>query len=131
MLAPAAAKGTLQAHSPLFSDLRRLKAHPTPTIFGVHLVKAASCKPPPGTFVPVIDRNKCEGKAECERVCPVSVFAVQTLPAAMRVGLSLRGKVKGFVHRWQQAMLVNASRCEACGLCVSACPEGAITLART
>lgn len=95
------------------------------------MVKAASCKQPPGTFIPVIDRNKCEGKADCERVCPVSVFAVQTLPVDMRAGLSLKGKIKGYFHRWQQAMLVNADRCEACGLCVSACPEKAITLTRT
>ena len=97
---------------------------------GVHLVNPASCKQAPGTYTPVIDRNRCEGKADCVRVCPVSVFAVQTLPTELRVGLSLKGKLKGFVHRWQQAMLVNAARCEACGLCVNACPEKAITLTR-
>jgi NAD-dependent dihydropyrimidine dehydrogenase PreA subunit len=78
----------------------------------------------------VIDRNRCEGKAECVRVCPVSVFAVDTLPKKERSALSLKGKLKGFVHKWQQALLVNPGSCEACGLCVEACPEDAITLSR-
>lgn len=88
------------------------------------------CKQAPGVFSPVIDRNRCEGKAACVSVCPVKVFAVETLPKGMRSGLSLRGKLKGFAHRWQQALLVNPELCEACGLCVSSCPEDAITLAR-
>ncbi len=88
------------------------------------------CKQAAGSFHPVVDRNRCEGKGDCERVCPVQVFAVGTLSAELRAGLSLRGRIKGLVHRWQQAVIVHAERCEACGLCVSACPEKAITLAR-
>jgi ferredoxin len=48
----------------------------------------------------------------------------------MRSNLNIKGKIKGFAHRWQQALLVNAGACEACGLCIEACPEDAITLAR-
>lgn len=88
------------------------------------------CKQPAGTFHPVIDRNRCEGKAACAAVCPVSVFTVGTLPKEQRAGLSLRGKVKGFAHRWQQALLVQPQACQACGLCVKACPENAISLER-
>ena len=88
------------------------------------------CKSAAGAFVPLIDRGRCEGKGGCVRVCPVGVYAVGTLPAEQRVGLGLRGKLKGFAHRWQQALLVNPSACEACGLCVKACPEKAITLVR-
>ena len=95
------------------------------------MANTEECKHEPGTFRPVIDRNSCEGKADCARVCPVSVFAVGTLAKAQRRGLSLKGKLKGFAHKWQQAILVNETACEACGLCVAACPEKAITLART
>ena len=90
----------------------------------------AECRQAPGEFHPVIDRNRCEGKADCERVCPTSVFAVGTLPQEQRAGLSLRGRLKGFAHNWQQALIINPGQCEACGLCVKACPEEAITLAR-
>ena len=89
---------------------------------------AAECKQEPGAFRPVIDRGRCEGKADCVRVCPVGVFVVGTLPHKLRTGLSIKDKLKGFVHRWQQALLVNEQACEACGQCVSACPEKAITL---
>jgi 4Fe-4S ferredoxin len=89
-----------------------------------------NCKQNAGTFIPVIDRNRCEGKAECVKVCPVSVFAVGTLPKKQRVDLNLQGKIKGFVHRWQQALLVNPEACQACARCVDACPEDAISLVR-
>jgi 4Fe-4S ferredoxin len=88
------------------------------------------CKKAPGTFVPVIDRNKCEGKAECVAVCPTNVFAIGTLAKSERSGLSLKGKIKGFAHGWQQAFMPRADACEACALCVTACPERAITLKR-
>jgi len=94
------------------------------------LSRPAECKQEPGAFRPVIDRNRCEGKGDCVRVCPVSVFAVATLAKDQRSGLSLKGRLKGFAHRWQQASLVNAGACEACGLCVEACPEDALVLAR-
>jgi len=37
--------------------------------------------------------------------------------------LSLRGPLKGLVHRWRQAAAVHGERCEACGLSVAKCPE--------
>ena len=52
------------------------------------------------------------------------------MPKDQRAGLSLIGKLKGFAHKWQQASLVNPGACEACGLCVEACPEDAISLTR-
>jgi 4Fe-4S ferredoxin len=81
-------------------------------------------------FHPVIDRNACEGKAECVALCPVNVFEMGVLPAEQRKALTLLGKVKGFVHGWSQAFAVNAKACEACGLCVKNCPEEAISLVR-
>jgi len=89
-----------------------------------------SCRQPPGVMVPVIDRNRCEGRAACVAVCPTRVFVIGVLPPEQRRGLSLRGRLKGFGHGWKQAFTPNAAACEACGKCVEACPEQAITLAR-
>ncbi len=88
------------------------------------------CAHPPGHFEPAIDRNRCEGKAECVAVCPVGVFEVGVLAAGDRAGLSVKGKLKGFVHGWRQAFAVRAEACEACGLCIQHCPEEALTLVR-
>lgn len=88
------------------------------------------CPQPAGVVHPVIDRNRCEGKAECVAVCPVGVFEISVLAPEARRELSFKGKVKGFVHSWRQAFAVREAACEACGLCVKHCPEGAITLER-
>lgn len=93
--------------------------------------QGTACKQKPGAFAPVIDRNRCEGKADCVPICPKHVFIIDILPKSDRGALSLKGKLKGFVHGWKQAFMPNLSSCEACGLCVSACPEKAITLKRT
>ncbi len=90
-----------------------------------------SCKHAPAQFVPQVDRNRCEGKSACVQVCPVHVFSVQTLPVDQRAGISIKGRVKGFFHQWQQAILVNPDACQGCGLCVKACPENAIRLVRS
>ncbi len=89
-----------------------------------------SCRQAPGVMAPVIDRNRCEGKAACVAVCPTNVFVVGVLPKDKRGGLSLRGRLKGFGHGWMQAFTPNAAACEACGKCVEACPEEAIRLVR-
>ncbi|MES2948472.1 MAG: ferredoxin family protein [Pseudomonadota bacterium] len=74
--------------------------------------------------------NHCEGKGPCVAVCPVEVFQMGVLPKDRRPGLSVKGKIKGFVHGWKQVQAVQPDACRACGLCVRACPEKAITLAR-
>jgi NAD-dependent dihydropyrimidine dehydrogenase PreA subunit len=79
---------------------------------------------------PVIDRNRCEAKAACVAVCPYQVFAIGPLSPEDRARLSLRGRIKAFFHGHRQALVVRADDCHACGRCVPACPEGAISLER-
>jgi 4Fe-4S ferredoxin len=90
-----------------------------------------SCKQEPGAFIPLIDVNRCEGKADCVAICPYDVFEMGILPVGERRSLSLKGKLKGFAHGWKQALVVNPEACRACGLCVSACPEKAIKISRS
>jgi NAD-dependent dihydropyrimidine dehydrogenase PreA subunit len=85
----------------------------------------------PGMLVPVINRNKCEGKNDCVEVCPTHVFELGVLDAAQRRELSAPGRIKSFFHGYKQAFVVHPEACAACGLCVTACPEKAITLRRT
>jgi 4Fe-4S ferredoxin len=88
------------------------------------------CKQSEGQFVPRIDRNRCEGKEDCVRVCPYEVFEIGIVPQAERAKLSLKGRLKAFAHGHRQAFAIRAEACHACGLCVEACPERAITLVR-
>jgi NAD-dependent dihydropyrimidine dehydrogenase PreA subunit len=85
------------------------------------------CKEP-GRLVPVIDRNKCEGKEDCVEVCPYHVFEVRKLSSPERDALSTFGRIRSFFHGYQQAFVVKPADCHACGLCVTACPEKAIKL---
>ncbi len=84
----------------------------------------------PGVFIPIIDRNKCEGKADCAEVCPYDVFTIGILPKEERGDLTVKGKIKGFAHGWKQALVTNGGACRECGLCVINCPEKAIKLKR-
>ena len=94
-------------------------------------IQPDECRQDPGVFTPVIDRNKCEGKADCVPACPYAIFKVDTLPKEQRDGLSLIGTLKGMAHHWQQALLVHPEQCRACGFCVKACSEHAIKLHRS
>jgi NAD-dependent dihydropyrimidine dehydrogenase PreA subunit len=88
------------------------------------------CKHEAGVFAPVIDRNRCEGKQDCVSACPYDVFEMSVLSAEQRKQLSWIGWMKALAHGGKQAFAARADACHACGLCVTACPEQAIRLAR-
>src|ERR1700729_2939495 len=80
------------------------------------------CRAEPGTWQPVVDRRKCEGKADCVAVCPHDVFEVGTLADADFNALSFFGKLKARAHGKKTVFMPKIDACKACGLCVVACP---------
>ena len=90
---------------------------------------AEECRGEPGKVAPIVDRNRCEGKQDCVRVCPYHVFEVRALDAADRQGLSWIGRLKSWAHGYRQAYVVRPDDCHACQLCIEACPEDALRLA--
>ena len=78
---------------------------------------------------PVVDLKRCEGKGDCERVCPENVFQVRRIDEADYRASGALQKLKLRVHGMRVAYTPNADACRSCGLCVAACPEHAITLA--
>ena len=90
----------------------------------------ATCKQEPGAVVPVVDFKSCEGKGDCVRVCPEDVFEIRRIEEVDYRGLGLLHRFKQRVHGMKVAYTPNDDACRACGLCVAACPERAITLSR-
>jgi NAD-dependent dihydropyrimidine dehydrogenase PreA subunit len=91
---------------------------------------SAECRSAPGELAPVVDRSKCEGKADCVEVCPYDVFEVRRMVDADFARLGLLAKLKSIAHGRKTAYSPRASACQSCGKCVAACPEKAIRLAR-
>jgi NAD-dependent dihydropyrimidine dehydrogenase PreA subunit len=87
-----------------------------------------TCAPEAGRVEPVVDRERCEAKGDCVRVCPYDVFELRALTPAEKSPLGFVARVKLLVHGGRQAFAVRADACQACGLCVKACPEQAIRL---
>ena len=73
----------------------------------------------------IINRNKCEGKANCLAICPEDVFE---LKAPSPEKLSRLSRVKLRFHGGKQAFAVRPENCTACGACVDDCPEKAINI---
>ena len=87
-----------------------------------------SCSEISGRVAPVVDRNRCEGKEDCVRVCPYNVFEISKLSKMERAELSIFGKLKALAHGGKQAFVVNPDACHACKLCIDICPENALKL---
>ncbi|WP_081885149.1 4Fe-4S dicluster domain-containing protein [Paraburkholderia kururiensis] len=90
----------------------------------------SGCKQKPGVIAPVVDLKRCEGKGDCVAVCPENVFEIRHIDKADYLGLNVMQRLKQRVHGMKVAYTPNAHACQSCGLCVTACPERAITLVR-
>ena len=88
------------------------------------------CNQAPGNVIPLVNVGRCEGKGDCVDVCPENVFELRTIDQSTYQQLNLLQKLKLRVHGMQVAYTMHADACRACGLCVKACPERAITLGR-
>jgi NAD-dependent dihydropyrimidine dehydrogenase PreA subunit len=88
------------------------------------------CPQPAGRYIPLINRNRCEGKEDCIAACSCSVFEMQILSEADKAAMPFLSRFKARVHGDRQAFAVRAGDCEACGDCITACPEQAITLSK-
>lgn len=88
------------------------------------------CAAPTGTYLPVVDHGRCEGKRDCIDVCPNDVFEVRRIDETDYRSLGRMARLKVRAHGMLSAYTPGADECRACGLCVVACPERAIVLTR-
>jgi NAD-dependent dihydropyrimidine dehydrogenase PreA subunit len=86
------------------------------------------CNGDEGAWTPIVDHGRCEGKRDCVVVCPHDVFEIRRIDDSDFEQLSTLAKVRVVAHRRQSAYTPKEDACRACGLCVVACPEGAISL---
>jgi 4Fe-4S ferredoxin len=86
------------------------------------------CNAEPAAWIPIVNHAACEGRHDCVDVCPYDVFEVRRIEADDYAALNLLGKLKVRVHGMKTAYTPREDACKACGLCVVACPEDAITL---
>ncbi len=86
------------------------------------------CRAEAGAYLPIVNRNACEGERDCVEVCPYGVFEVRQIDDGDFSRLSFLGKLKSRMHRRLTAYTPQANLCQACGRCVVACPKDAVTL---
>ena len=86
------------------------------------------CRFKPGQMIPVIDPMRCEAAGPCVPICPYDVLVILRVPMEERRRLPWIGRLKLTVHGGKQAYAPDPGLCRGCGLCVTVCPEKAITL---
>src|ERR1700749_2944045 len=59
---------------------------------------SASCKQEPGALRPLVELTRCEGKGDCVRVCPESVFEIRRIADVDYLRLGLLHRFKQRVH---------------------------------
>lgn len=91
---------------------------------------SVECTQPPKVVAPVIDAHRCEGAGDCANVCPYDVFEVRKLAPAELKALPFVPWLKVLIHGGKQGFVTTPDVCQACGLCVAACPEKATRLIR-
>jgi 4Fe-4S ferredoxin len=64
-------------------------------------------------------------------VCPYGVFEVRRIDDGDFNALGPLSRIKLWVHGKKVAYTPKSDACQACGLCVVACPERAIRLERS
>ena len=72
----------------------------------------------------VVSPGRCENKQQCIVVCPTDVFAMIKPQGVSNPFLRLKIRVHGDLI----ASALREAQCIGCMECVSACPEGAITV---
>ena len=95
---------------------------------GIRNPKNGDCSQPPGKFIPVVDPSRCEAIGPCVPACPFNVLELRPLTQEQKSELSFLGRLKAKVHGNRRAFVAKPDDCHACGYCVEACPEKAITL---
>lgn len=85
------------------------------------------CDDTGGKLMPLVNFNNCGAKEDCVAVCPYDVFEMLPITLADKSQLNFKGKIKTFFFK-HKAYLTDPTLCQACGLCVQACPEKAIKL---
>lgn len=82
-------------------------------------------------LIPVIDYNKCTGKAVCVEVCPEGIFEIRNLD---QIQFCEETKASGicpeprYATKDKRSYPVNIDKCTECGICIEKCPEQAIRL---
>jgi len=109
---------------PTFNRVKAKRAAADPARPGEHSYAE------PATYRPRVDRLRCEGRGDCVEVCPEEVFEVRRMDDVDFERLPFFARLHSRAHGRRTAYTPNADACLACGMCVVACPEQALTLER-